>query len=499
MELVLTRVDGALSVNPAPPYLIEYLQYYHRGFKVERYKRVNDFQLKLLHQVDADGTLITFAGFFDQICSLCQKNGDVVRVVDQRAALPLVNWQAIRDINWQAIGSTGLRDYQFDPIAEFLSKAQVTSGIVNATGGFGKTVVQAVTYAAFNSLNTILAIPLKEVFSQTYDKFRVLFPNKHIGRVGGGFHDISPDITITTFKSLKSCSIEKCKLLLIDELQSTAGEEVTTTLCSMHPTRIFGYTATDEGMFNKAEKLIKGLFGERLIHIPYQETEEAGGVVPMSVWFVRTSPEWMVDAATMEGKLRKGINQCKPRNELIGRICASIPKGRQTLLFVDKVIDHLIPLHKELPLGTRYIHRDASKASAGSYALTPKQQRETIKAYQDNEFQFMMATDAFRAGVDIPNCRITIQASGGCSEVELLQEAYRTSRILPSKLQEALGVPPKTHGVLVDIMDVHDPALQSMSLKRKDIYERQGWTVREVDSPEKINWDLFQPSKNMKI
>jgi len=495
MEILITRVDGAMSIMPAPPYLVEYLQYYHRGFKLVNYRRVNDFEQRLLHQAQPDGSVITFPGFFDKVVELCHANRDTPVVVDQRTPAPPVAWEAIKGINWAGIGSTGLRAYQFEPIAEFLVKAQNSSGIVNAAGGFGKTIVQAVTYAAFNSLNTILAIPLKEVFSQTYEKFRRMFPDKHIGRVGGGHHDISPDITITTFKSLRGCAVEKCQLLLIDELQSTAGEEISSTLCQMHPVRIFGYTATDQGMFNKAEKLIKGLFGERLIYIPYKEAEESNAVVPVSAWFVKMPTDVMVSAGSMEGKIKHGIKQCKPRNKLIGQVCSLVPAQWQTLVFVDHIADHLIPLHKELPAGTRFIHRDANKA-LGEYAMTPKKQKDTIASFQDNDFQFMMATDAFRAGVDIPNCRVVVQASGGSSEVELLQEAYRGSRILPENLQRALDAPPKTHLVLVDFLDLHDSALEGMSRKRMDIYKKQGWAVYEVDSPAQIDWGKFSPTSH---
>ena len=259
----------------------------------------------------------------------------------------------------------------------------------------------------------------------------------------------------------------------------------------MHPARIFGYTATDKGMFNKAEKLLKGLFGERLIYIPYSEAEQNDAVVPLTVWFVRTPPV-MLTAGTMEGKLKQGIRQCKPRNELIGKICSLVPKDKQVIVFVNEVKDHLIPLHKELPHGTRYIHRDSSKTAIGAYALTAKQQKDAIKSFMDNEFQFMMATNAFRAGVDIPNVRVVVQAAGGCSEVELLQEALRASRTISAEKCKELGLLPKTHAVLIDFLDNHEPALESMAYKRRAIYESQGWTVREVDAPEDIDWSFYK-------
>lgn len=491
----MTRVDGAISVTPAPPYLVEYLQYHHRGFKLVHYRRVNDFELRKLHQIQPDGSLITFPGFCHKIRELCFANGDVVVEHDHRTALPPLDWAAINAINWASIGSTGLRDYQFEPIAEFLVKAQNDSGIVCAAAGYGKSLIQAITYAAFHSLNTILAIPLKEVFFQTYEKFVQLFPDKHIGRVGGGFHDLSSEITITTFKSLPSCAIEKCQLLLIDELQSVGGTEMTTQVLKMAPIRVFGYTATDKGMFNQTEKLIKGIFGERLIFIPYQEAEAVNAVVPVTVWMLHMPDDLMVNASSIEGKFLQGIKNCQIRNRLIGMAAAAVPDNWQTIVFVDHIADHLVSLHKEMPVGTRFIHRGASIAKLGkSYALSTKQQKEIIAAFKANQFKYLIATDSFRAGVDIPNCRVVIQGSGGTSEVELIQEAGRGSRVLSESMMEELEVAPKTHQVLIDFIDNHDVTLEAMSRKRMAIYQKQGWTVREITAPNQIDWSFYKPS-----
>lgn len=137
MDICITRVDGALRVNPAPPYIVEYLQYHHRGLGTKNYQRVNTFELRLLHSSDGSGGVTTFGGFFEHICKLISKNHDTYRVVDQRTALPDIDLDAINNINWKAIGSTGLRDYQLDPVVDFLFKMKENSGIVSATGGYG--------------------------------------------------------------------------------------------------------------------------------------------------------------------------------------------------------------------------------------------------------------------------------------------------------------------------------------------------------------------------
>jgi superfamily II DNA or RNA helicase len=480
MNIQLTRVDGALGINPAPAYLLNYLQYSHRSFGFQGWKKVNKFDKKELYSSAEHGGVITFAGFFDKVVSLIEHESDTPVIEDLRSPVKEPDLKAIKQINWEGIGSEGLRDYQVEPIVEFLFKAKDGNGICCAAGGFGKTIMMACTYAAFAHLGpTIVATPLKTVFDQTYLKFTKLFPDRHIGRVGDGYFDISRDVTITTFKSLPKCALEKCKLMLMDEIQGTTGEAIATTLSGITPVRMFGYTATDKNLFNGADKLIKGLFGERLIYVPYADAEDNGAVVPCKVYFVKVPEQAIFSAGTMDGKLLKGIKRNEIRNKLIGEVCQNVPKDWQTLVFVDHIADHLVPLYQFMPQGTLYVHRGQGK-EFGAYALTPTKQDKNLEQFRNNEYQYLMATDCLRAGADIPQIKVVVQASGGTSEVELLQEAYRGARIAPDK----------THFVLIDFMDQHDQTLENMSHKRMEIYKKQGWKCKVVDSVKDIAWEL---------
>jgi superfamily II DNA or RNA helicase len=446
------------------------------------YQRQCAFVEKLLYVTDSDGSVYTLPGFYHDLVALVHKNMDTVLTTDLRTRMPEPDWEAVKHIK--------LRKYQKEPALDLIFKGMEDSGVVNAAGGFGKTHIQAVTYAAWNKLNTILAIPLKQVALQTHKKFQEFFPDKHIGLVGGGKHDISEDITITTFKSLRSCAIEKCQLLLVDEMQSAGQDTFQNTLKLMQPIRVFGYSATTEGIFNNTDKLLKGLFGEDLIYFPYEDAEEAGAVVPGMVYMVKMPENTFLDNYTsFESKLKHGIKKCDKRNELIGRACSLIPQDWQTIVFIDHVKDHLIPLYKHMPKDTKYLHRESSKKNVGTFALTTKQQNDTIEQFSNNEFKTLIASDAFRAGVDIPNCRVVVQASGGSSKVEVLQEAYRASRILTQEQINKFKLSKKTHFVLVDFMDNHDPVLESMAKKRMSYYKEQGWKVSVVDSPEQIDWE----------
>lgn len=135
MEIQLVRVDGALKINPAPPYITNYLQYTHRSFAQVNWKMVNKFEKRLLYSQQQDGSIITFQGFFDKIYSLIVKNDDKPVIEDNRTPVGEPDLQAVKDINWEGIGSTGLREYQIDPVVEFLYKAKDGCGVVCATGG----------------------------------------------------------------------------------------------------------------------------------------------------------------------------------------------------------------------------------------------------------------------------------------------------------------------------------------------------------------------------
>lgn len=307
--------------------------------------------------------------------------------------------------------------------------------------------------------------------------------------MGDGKNDISNDITITTFKSLRSCALEKCELLLVDEMQSAGQETFQAALRQMRPKRVFGFSATTEGIFNNTDKLLKGLFGEDLIYFPYDEAEDAGAVVPGMVYMVQMPDNLFMESYTnFETKLKYGIKKCEKRNEIIGRVCSEIPKEWQAIVFIDHVKDHLIPLFKYMPKEAKFLHRESSKKNVGAYALSPKQQNKVIEEFSNNEFKILTASDAFRAGVDIPNCRVVVQASGGSSKVEILQEAYRGSRILTEEQRKKFDLSEKTHFVLIDFLDNHDSTLEAMAKKRMKYYEEQGWTVKTVNSPKEIDW-----------
>ena len=129
MNLKVTRFDGGLKINPCPVYLTKFLRYHHREMKSVNYRRECVFTEKVLYATDADGSIYTLPGFYQDIVKLCNKHLDVLEVEDFRTPMPAPDWSAVKRIK--------LRDYQKDPALDLIFKGMEDSGVINAAGGFG--------------------------------------------------------------------------------------------------------------------------------------------------------------------------------------------------------------------------------------------------------------------------------------------------------------------------------------------------------------------------
>jgi hypothetical protein len=129
MRIKITRFDGGLKIDPCPVYLNKFLRYHHREMKSIQYKRECVFVEKLLYATDADGSIYTLPGFYNDVVKLCNKHMDLVEVEDFRTPMPPPDWAAIKKIS--------LRDYQVQPTLDLIFKGTDDSGVINATGGFG--------------------------------------------------------------------------------------------------------------------------------------------------------------------------------------------------------------------------------------------------------------------------------------------------------------------------------------------------------------------------
>ena len=110
--------------------------------------------------------------------------------------------------------------------------------------------------------------------------------------------------------------------------------------------RMFGFTAS-LWRGDKAEDLIKGLFGDVIATASYQEAAEHGMVVPIKAVMVpcKTREKQVTDSMMLDKKFNYICNY--GRNELIAKIASEIPDEEQVLIMVS-TFEHAVRLH-ELP------------------------------------------------------------------------------------------------------------------------------------------------------
>jgi superfamily II DNA or RNA helicase len=100
---------------------------------------------------------------------------------------------------------------------------------------------------------------------------------------------------------------------------------------------------------------------------------------------------------------------------------------------------------------------------------TAKVRRAAIARLQDGSLHALIATTIFDEGVDIPELKKVILASGGKSQVKLIQRVGRAVRLANGK----------TEAMIVDFQDAHNPTLKRHAAARRKVYKEQEFDVVE--------------------
>jgi superfamily II DNA or RNA helicase len=152
----------------------------------------------------------------------------------------------------------------------------------------------------------------------------------------------------------------------------------------------------------------------------------------------------------------KGIVNNSWRNQ---RIAQEIAKGPFPTLILVKTIEqaNMIKVYApNVPLLT------------GS--STAQQRRDTVKKLQNGVVPALLVTTIWDEGVDIPEIQKVILASGGKSQVKLLQRAGRGLRLAANKHEV----------IIIDFYDAHNPLLERHSNERKKIWKGECFEVEEI-------------------
>ena len=335
MELL--RVKTLVHVDKWQPWLTSMLK-----TKLVRYVdgQRETYTKRLYIRPEGDPGGYFAAGFCKDVMDAAKARGIEVKYVDLRE-YP----ENAYDINWGAL-EVNLR-YKQDVVLDAIVNHD--KGIINCSVGFGKSFIIKCLTLLYPNARFVICTEAAAVVSTLYEDLVAVHGKSQVGLIKARTSSAEEEkrIQVSTTKSILRSQIRTCDILLFDEVHNVGDNQITDLLMNnVDHARMFGFTAS-LWRGDKAEDLIKGLFGDVIATASYQEAAEHGMVVPIKAVMVpcKTREKQVTDSMMLDKKFNYVCNY--GRNELIAKIASEIPDDEQVLIMVS-TFEHAVRLH-ELP------------------------------------------------------------------------------------------------------------------------------------------------------
>ncbi len=379
-------------------------------------------------------------GLWKDLSDHLRKKGRTVLLQDYRTPFPQPDIPAAMRC---------LRDYQQNWIAQALIKD--TSGLIGAVTRFGKSYGMEAICRAFPQMNTIVVAPGRTLCKQLYDHFKAAFcPDRSTGirptrEVRGIFTD-GPDrhpskaqngITIVSVDSLHKIDPAIVQLLLADEPHALVTPTRLAGLRMFYQARKYGFGATLNGRFDKADAKITAYFGPVLSNVTYKEAVKMGAVSPLKVLFLKvkfskdTVPgKWNNRDIVMQRLLLRSTNTAA----LIRRVIhEAIPDAFQMMAFiVDEKQGNFYMEHAMPKEGTLVMAK----------LLKTKEQDRMTSDVAAGVYKRVLASNMYVQGITFPDLQVIVNLAGGGGNTTAIQKPGRLLQRQPGK----------NYGVLIDLM-----------------------------------------------
>jgi len=454
-------VSGSLcEITPWFPELSTMLTYTRREF-VDKYGRLSttpEITRETMFSQHGVSSAMFPAGMLRRVKHYLISRGHSVTVEDRR---PLAELMPTPDF-------TKVEKLRERQDAVLLAVASNTGGLLVGGTGVGKSFLIKQICLMYPTLRIMVVSPRKAVVNTLSGNLKEAFPAGMVGTITGDCND-GPDrrITVTTDKSMLKADMERCDLLLFDEVHNVGFNLVATAVASMTRARKFGFTATPDGRSDGADVIMEALFGPVLVDIPYTEAVDKNLVVPIEVHLYRVPGEMKFQ---VEGKMpvtrrRWAYWRHTERNKLIANIARRC--GDEQVLIIVETLEHGMYLKQLLP-EFLLVYASGSKADLPEeYRMSPKQLEQARKDFAAGKLRKAIATMTWKEGVDFKELSVLIRADAATSAILGEQIPGRLSRLAENK----------TVGVLVDFDDAYLGWALGRSRKRVKLYSSIGWKI----------------------
>lgn len=423
----ITIIDQTICKTDSPKVLKDFLKVTRTFWRTGQYnKEKTEYEHPL---VGKDGSFL--AGFLPRVIKECERRKIPLTIKNEfeRVAYdPSLTYPKIRLFDdQQRLVATALENHR---------------GIIQSPTGTGKTILCYAMIYPCMPCRALVICPSKSIMTQTAKKFEEEFGLK-TSVCGGGQKDLSGDVVVSLINTLNNLDPkEYCDvfdIVIVDEAHHAASFDGMyhnfLTNC-LAPIRI-GLTATVDKANTEKGMAAEGLLGPVIGKFTFQEAVEAKRIAKPVLKLLPTP----INSNIQEMKTYKeiydvGVVFNRQRNSLVVDYVAKAAGENKTSIVFVRFLNHAELLVKA-------INAAGVTCTYVSGSVSDKEREETKIALSKKTIKCVVATSAWREGVDVPNLDIVVNAAGYLSEKAVLQMAGRAFRIAEGK----------SEGIFVDFID----------------------------------------------
>lgn len=372
-----------------------------------------------------------------------------------------------------------LRDYQQQAVEAALSR---TRGLIQMPTGSGKSVTAAAIMASV-PCRWLVLVPQSDLLEQFAAHIRQRV-GEEPGIIGDGEWR-AERITVATFQTLSRRMskardrraydfMKSVQGMIVDEAHSVAAGTFGFVLSkAVNAYYRLGISATPLDRTDKKSIFVLAQLGGIIHKTSSAELRARGYLADATVRMVRV--EQGSNAPTWPGVYGECVTRSKVRNAAVTEM--AVKAAKPGLVFVSHVKhgQNLVGLIRKAGLRAELVWGEDDT----------DERRKAIKDLVEGRLDVIVCSNVFAQGVDIPSLASVVNAAGGQSVILTLQRLGRATRVTKDK----------TTFQAWDVLDDGNRYLAKHGRARKDVYEREGFTV-EVLEADALGVTVADPRKD---
>lgn len=417
-------------------------EFWRKGAFASRTKKAYEVSL-----VDKNGEFLL--GFLDRICRELSTRNIAFEVIGRPEKLTF---------EIQKIAGYTLRPDQEHLVSLALSAQR---GVIKAPTGSGKTVIMGHIAKSLPGKKLFLCHSVSLV-TQTYEEFQKMSLNPSL--LYGKEKNLDGDVVISTIQAIsrvdKALICDMFDVVLVDEAHRIGGFEGTyaQVLKVLIADIRIGLTATLPKRGVEASLALEGLIGPVIGSLSMKKAIASEIIAVPKVKLIGIPKNSNIQMMKRYHEIyQTGIVKNRMRNKAIAKFASEMKAQGKTLLIYVNQLEHIDMIATELEkLSVFY---DVVKGEIES------EDREQIKKLiGSKKIDVVIASSAWKEGINIPSIDCVVIAGGGKSEIAVLQSAGRGLRRTAEK----------TEVLIVDFIDQGKYLSEHMA-ERLNTYYSNGW------------------------